>query len=221
MPVTRNFFPEKTSLGWACQGRGEGPDLLGVNLLIHEPGRLQNQVADLGGDGVEVIRHRVQEGHHGGTVVLIDGEGLFQGHGLAVRSLDFGQGLGKIVKLIQQLAVGSLNGPVLGNGHPDDGDLGYGHLEVLTDALQGVALGGDEGRLQEVVSPGHAQFQIGPHDGAGETLDVLVGLLEGRDTSPHPHRQEPGGVDQFLRDKQGKQPTAGFPVSFKLVWMVA
>ena len=80
--------------------------------------------------------------------------------------------------------MGCLNGPVIGNGDADDGDLGHRHLKVFTNAFQRITLGRNERSLQHIIFSREPQFQVGPHDRAGKALNVLIGLLERGNAPP-------------------------------------
>ena len=80
----------KFLLGLLLQSSQKGTHFFRVRLLVHKPGCLDEQVTDLGGDSVQIVGHRVHKVQHDSPVVLVDGKGFLQGHGLAGRGLDLG-----------------------------------------------------------------------------------------------------------------------------------
>ena len=142
----------------------EGLHQLGVLLLGHEEGALED-VAALGGGDLRVLGQHLVQLAHGGVVAVIDLDGGQQ--------LLLGERAAQLFKvaddpLIAGLGIGDAVGglAVLGIGHGDERDGRHGVLPVLAHGLEGVAQGGDNDGAGAFVGTGDAQLQQGLDDGA-------------------------------------------------------
>ena len=207
-------MPEMTMGSFSAAGVGglqlldERLHQLGVLLLGHEEGALED-VAALGGGDLRANSQQLVDLPHGVVVAVVDLDG--------VQQLLLGEGAAQLFQvaddaLIAGLGIGHAVGglAVLGIGHGDEGDGRHGVLPVLAHGLEGIAQGGDDDSGRALVGTVDAQLQQGLDNGAQEGGTVFLGAVQRHIAAPGSHRHEAHGVDKLLRECKRERTARSF-----------
>ena len=165
--------------------------------LLHEQGALHHGVARNAGDQIQVLVRFLDKVHHGGRMLIVYADRLGQStfcDYAAAKLLELGTS--GAVFLIEEKP-GGHGVAVLGLAENNKREFRPG-TPGRDHAAEGVAQDRQHHAAESPVNTGHAVFQAGAHDRAGELGIVLSGIFGSNLSAPKSDGNHPARVHQLF-----------------------